>query len=127
MHFRSLALALALTLGVAACGSDEPADTSTTNAAAETTEGSETGAENTTRLWIGPDVVDCEGSAPQTCMLISESEDGEKEYFYDQIDGFTHVVGTSNVVDVLITEVDDPPADGSSLSYSLVSIVSETN
>jgi len=30
------------------------------------------------------------------------------------------------VIDVEITEVDDPPADGSSLSYRLVSIVSET-
>ena len=113
MPFRAALLALILMVGAAACGSDDPA-------------GETSSVDDVTRLWIGPDLVDCEGAAPQTCLLVSESEGGEQEFFYDQIEGFTHVVGTSYVIDVEITEVDDPPADGSSLSYRLVSIVSET-
>lgn len=96
------------------CGSD-----------ASDSSGTEQAAESSTRLWIKPDLVDCEGSAPQTCMQIAESEDGEYEYFYDQIEGFTFVEGTSYVVDVMIEDVDNPPADGSSLRYTLVEVIEE--
>lgn len=78
----------------------------------------------TVRLWVGPELVDCEGGAgPQQCLQIARSEDGEFEYFYDSIEGFEFEEGTSYVIDVTVTEVDDPPADGSSLSYALVEVV----
>lgn len=109
------AIACSAALLLTACGSD----------AADTAEASEETAESTTRLWIKPDLVDCEGSAPQTCMQIAESEDGEYEYFYDQIAGFTFVEGTSYVLDVTIADVENPPADGSSLAYTLVEIIEE--
>lgn len=113
-HFiTALACSAALLLG--ACGSD----------AADTAEESSGSAQETTRLWIQPELVDCEGSAPQSCMQIAESEDGASEYFYDQIEGFTFVEGTSYVIDVTVEEVADPPADGSSLTYTLVEIVEE--
>ena len=79
----------------------------------------------TTRLWIGPELLECEGVAPQTCMQVAYAEDEEYQYFYDQIEGFDFQEGTAYVVDVEITEVADPPADASSLSYSLVEIVEE--
>ena len=122
--YRTIALTLALVLGAAACGSDDPTSDRSTETATSTDESAT--ADGTTRLWIGPDLVDCVGVAPQTCMLISESEDGEQELFYDQIEGFTHEAGTSYVIDVEITEVDDPPADASSLAYRLVEVVSES-
>ena len=78
-----------------------------------------------TRLWIGPERVECEGVAPMMCMLVAESEDGEYEYFYDEIAGFDYQEGTSYVIDVEITEVEDPPADASSLEYTLVEIIEE--
>ena len=77
------------------------------------------------RMWIEPDLVPCEGVAPMECMEVSYTEDGEPQLFYDQIDGFTFTPGTAYVLDVRVTEVDNPPADASSLSYSLVEVVSE--
>jgi hypothetical protein len=78
---------------------------------------------DTTRLWIKPDLVECQGEALQQCMQVARAEDGPYELFYDPIFGYDHVVGTAAVVDVMIEEVADPPADGSSLQYTLVSIV----
>jgi hypothetical protein len=80
---------------------------------------------DTTRLWIGPELVECEGVAPMMCMQVAESADGEYEYFYDEIAGFDYQEGTSYVIDVEITEIEDPPADASSLQYTLVEIVEE--
>ena len=80
---------------------------------------------DTTRLWIGPELVECEGVAPMMCMQVAESEDGEYEYFCDEIAGFDYREGTTYVIDVEITEVEDPPADASSLQYTLVEIVEE--
>lgn len=80
-------------------------------------------SDNVTRLWIKGETVDCIGEAPQTCLQVAESEDGEYLYFYDSIAGFTFEEGTNYVIDVEVTEVADPPADGSSLSYELVEII----
>lgn len=77
------------------------------------------------RMWIEPDLVPCEGVAPMECMEVSYTEDGEPQLFYDQIDGFTFTPGTAYVLDVRVTEVENPPADASSLSYSLVEVISE--
>jgi len=81
---------------------------------------------DTTRLWIGPELVECEGVAPMMCMQVAESEDGAYEYFYDEIEGFDYQEGTTYVIDVEITEIEDPPADASSLKYTLVEIVEES-
>jgi hypothetical protein len=40
-------------------------------------------------------MVECVGVAPQECLLVSTSPDGVAEYFYDGIEGFTHVPGTA--------------------------------
>jgi hypothetical protein len=80
---------------------------------------------DTTRLWIGPELVECEGVAPMMCMQVAESADAEYQYFYDEIAGFDYQEGTSYVIDVEITEIEDPPADASSLRYTLVEIVEE--
>jgi hypothetical protein len=86
-----------------------------------------TGEAETVRLWIQPELVDCDGGAgPQTCMLIADSEDGEPSFFYDSIAGFTFAEGTTYVIDVTVEGVEDPPADASSLSYTLVEIVEES-
>ena len=81
---------------------------------------------DTTRLWIGPERVECEGVAPMLCLQVAESEDGDYQLFYDTIEGFDYQEGTSYVIDVSITEVENPPADASSLQYRLVEIVEES-
>lgn len=88
--------------------------------------GSEVGSGDVVRMWIEPDLVECVGVAPMECMQVAYSEDGESQLFYDSIDGFDHQEGTSYVIDVQVTEVEDPPADASSLSYTLVDVISET-
>lgn len=127
---QAAAIVAVLTLG--ACGSD-PVDTSTSDQGQGIAEGEPNGAgaseagsdELLTRLWIKPDLVDCTGEMEQKCMQIADSEDGEYLWFYDQIDGFEFVEGTSYVIDVRIDELADAPADGSSLAYTLVSVIEE--
>ena len=81
---------------------------------------------DTTRLWIGPERVECEGVAPMMCLQVAETEDGNYQLFYDTIEGFDYQEGTSYVIDVSITEMENPPADASSLQYTLVEIVEES-
>ena len=81
---------------------------------------------DTTRLWIGPERVECAGVAPMMCLQVAESEDGDYQLFHDTIEGFYYQEGTSYVIDVSITEVENPPADASSLQYTLVEIVEES-
>ncbi len=131
----SLIVTAALFLG--ACGSDgdfsdtasvdtiaTATESTSTTSAAEIEPGKDGSVDGITRLWIKPDLVDCVGEAPQKCMQVAESEDGEHFFFYDQIEGFTFEVGTTYILDVLVEEIPDPPADASSLKYTLVSIVS---
>jgi len=77
-------------------------------------------------LFIGPELVDCEGAGPQKCMLVKESPDGEYGLFYDQIEGFDYEEGYEYEIVVEVTKVENPPADASSLKYSLVEVVSKT-
>lgn len=81
---------------------------------------------DTTRLWIGPERVQCEGVAPMMCLQVAEIEDGNYQLFYDTIEGFDYQEGTSYVIDVSITDMENPPADASSLQYTLVEIVEES-
>lgn len=83
------------------------------------------GGTEATRMWIGPERVECEGVAPMMCMQVAYSEDSDYQLFYDEIVGFTPVEGTSYVIDVEITEVENPPADASSLEYTLVDVIAE--
>ena len=71
-------------------------------------------------LWIGPKLVDCVGVAPMKCMQIKESEEGEWQNFYDQIQGFDYEPGFNYKIVVSVSEREDPPADGSSLIYTLI-------
>ncbi len=128
-------LLVAATLTFGACGADgdfsaaESAEStlditrSTTTTAAEIEQGKDGPVDGVRRLWIKPDLVDCVGAAPQKCMQVAEAEDDEHYYFYDQIQGFTFEPGTSYVLDVQVEEILDPPADASSLKYTLVAVI----
>ena len=130
MQFRRLYPAfLAGVVVLSACGESAPATTQSTTVVTPTAEDSgqvsHPGAQ-VTRLWIRPDLVDCQGEAPQKCMQVAESDNGAYEFFYDTIEGFTFDEGTSYVIDVTIDQVPEPSADGSSLRYTLVQIVEAT-
>lgn len=77
-------------------------------------------------LYVGPELVDCVGVAPQTCMQVKEDPNAEYTLFYGQIEGFTFEPGYEYELQVRVETVDNPPADGSSLKYTLVNVVSQT-
>ena len=65
----------------------------------------------------------CQGVAYQTCLLTRESELSPWDYFYDGIEGFEYEWGYRYELRVLVVEVPDPPADASSLAYSLLEVL----
>ncbi len=76
-------------------------------------------------VYIGPILVDCEGEGPQKCMLIKENRDDDYTLFYDQIEGFEYEEGYEYKLIVKEEPVENPPAGGSSLKWSLVSVESK--
>jgi heat shock protein HslJ len=76
-------------------------------------------------LFVGPELVDCVGVAPQECLQVRESKDEEWSLFYGQIIGFEYEPGYEYELRVTETEIDNPAADASSLEVTLVAIVSQ--
>ncbi|MFZ1755141.1 MAG: DUF4377 domain-containing protein [Caldilineaceae bacterium] len=74
-------------------------------------------------LYIAPEKAACVGVGPMECLQVKYSEDGKTELFYNGIDGFVFVPGYNYELRVLRTHVANPPADGSSLAYTLLEVV----
>jgi len=76
-------------------------------------------------LYITPEKVECVGVGPMECLQVKYSEDGESELFYTGIDGFVFVPGYNYELRVLRSKIAKPPADGSSLAYTLLEVVAQ--
>jgi heat shock protein HslJ len=76
-------------------------------------------------IYVGPILVDCEGEGPQKCMLVRENLEDDYTLFYDQIEGFEYEEGFEYKIIVKEDQVENPPAGGSSLKWSLVSVESK--
>ena len=111
----ALGLLAGLLLGLAACATAQAPDAP---------DGAAGGEERT--IYVGPELVECTGVGPQMCMQIKESPEGDWQLFYDQIQGFDHEPGYDYELVVLVEDVENPPADASSLRYTLVEEVSKT-
>lgn len=83
-------------------------------------------SEGTVRYFVGPNRVDCVGEGIQKCLLVKEEPEAEWRRFYDSIEGFEYQEGYLYEILVDATPVENPPADGSSIAYRLVRIVSKT-
>jgi hypothetical protein len=77
-------------------------------------------------LEVAEQRVACVGTVPQQCLQVRERSDAPWQLFYDGIDGFTYEPGFRYVLRVAERRIPDPPADGSSLAYRLLGIVSKT-
>ncbi len=77
-------------------------------------------------IYIGPQLVDCAGVAPQQCMQVKESPEAEYTLFYDQIEGFEYEAGYDYTLKVKEEKVENPPADAADFRWILVEIVSKT-
>jgi heat shock protein HslJ len=76
-------------------------------------------------VYVGPELVDCVGVAPQKCMLVKENPEDEYTFFYDQIEGFDYEEGYEYKLIISEEQVENPPADASSIKWTLVSIESK--
>jgi hypothetical protein len=99
-------LTLAALLGAAACSS------------------STAPAERVVRLEIAERRVPCVGVGPRECLQVRPQPDAPWQLFYDHIEGFTYEPGFRYVLSVARRGVANPPADGSSLAYRLLRVVS---
>lgn len=78
-------------------------------------------------IWyVANSKADCNGVAPQECLQIKEEGQKSWAFFYDQIDGFDYEDGFYYKIKVEASEVENPPADGSSLRYKLVEILEKS-
>ncbi|NEQ44975.1 MAG: DUF4377 domain-containing protein [Leptolyngbya sp. SIOISBB] len=77
-------------------------------------------------LYVGPEKVECVGVAPQQCLQVRYSLADEYELFYSSINGFNYEPGYEYELIVQKTPVENPPADASSIEWTLVDVGSQT-
>lgn len=93
-------------------------------ACSDGTGGPEAGVEK--EVLVAHFVSDCVGVAPQQCLSVRESTDDEWTLWYDPIDGFEHEAGYDYRLMISETRVADPPADASSIRWTLIEILEKT-
>ncbi|MDR2221610.1 MAG: DUF4377 domain-containing protein [Flavobacteriaceae bacterium] len=70
--------------------------------------------------------VDCTGVAPMKCLLVKEGKANEWSFMYQGIEGFEYQEGFEYVIEVNRTKIANPPADHSSVHYTLIKVISKT-
>lgn len=83
----------------------------------------------TETYWVAPERVSCQGVVPMQCLVVNKIVDGktsEWQFFYNDISGFEFEQGDFYKLLVETSEVANPAADSSSLSYTLVSELEKT-
>lgn len=78
-------------------------------------------------MYIASTKADCVGVAPQKCLQVKEESSLEWTYFYDSIEGFEYVDGYYYKLKVAVWEVENPPADRSSLHYKLLEVLEKSS
>jgi heat shock protein HslJ len=113
---------------LAACGGEEATVTSAPAVQpgpTETASGEPPAAQQKT-IFVGPVLVDCVGFAAQKCLLVKENPDDTYAPFFDQIEGFEYQEGYEYELVVKTESVENPPADASSIKWTLVEVVNKT-
>jgi hypothetical protein len=76
-------------------------------------------------LFVREVLADCEGESPRKCMQTRSTESEDWTYFYDSIEGFEYEASYRYELKVEVTTEPNPPADGSSLRFRLLEVVSK--
>jgi hypothetical protein len=71
-------------------------------------------------------VSECVGVGPKLCLNVRESAEDDWSLRYDPIEGFEHEAGYDYRLMVRETTVSDPPADASSIRWTLIEILEQT-
>jgi hypothetical protein len=74
-------------------------------------------------LLVNSALVDCVGVGPMKCMQVRRSAQQPWELFYTGIEGFTFEPGYQYRLKVLVTPVENVPADASAYAYVLDMVV----
>ena len=77
-------------------------------------------------LYVAPYGTACIGVGVMECLRVKEEGDANWQLFYNHIDGFAYKEGFEYTLRVKVEAVDAPPADGSSLRYTLLEVVEKT-
>ncbi|MDT0553859.1 DUF4377 domain-containing protein [Urechidicola vernalis] len=75
-------------------------------------------------VWINSAKVECSGVGKMTCLQIQKNVEldltQDWEFFYSNIEGFEYQPGYFYKLKVKTEKIENPPADGSSIKYTLV-------
>jgi len=74
---------------------------------------------------VASQTVDCTGVAPMKCLQVKEKESESWQNFYSNIEGFTYEPGYEYILKVKTEKIANPPADASSIKYTLIKQVSK--
>jgi uncharacterized protein DUF4377 len=76
-------------------------------------------------LFVRGPLADCQGEAPQKCLVVRGSEGEPWRNLYTPIGAFAHDPAFDYELRVEVTRIEGAPADAPSLRYHLVEIVSK--
>jgi hypothetical protein len=71
-------------------------------------------------IYINSKMADCTGVAPMKCLQYRDTPDGAWKNWYSGIEGFNFEEGNLYTLEIRETKVANPPADGSSIKWTLV-------
>ncbi len=75
---------------------------------------------------VGPETKECDaGVMKKQCLMVKEKAGDNWTMFYDNISGFNYEPGYEYVLTVNVQKVENPPADASSLQYTLIKQISK--
>ncbi len=74
-------------------------------------------------LYVDAQKVHCTGVGPMTCLKVRSSPAEEWQLLYSRIEGFEHQAGYLYQLKIKKTQVENPPADGSSIRYQLIKLI----
>jgi hypothetical protein len=69
---------------------------------------------------------DCTGVGPQKCLWVKMESEHNWTLHYSGIEGFAYEEGFEYTLTVKRERVKNPPADGSSIRYTLVKVLEKT-
>lgn len=75
------------------------------------------------RLVIGPERLTCQGAFEKECLIVRNEATGKWEFFYEEIEGFTHVPGFIYTLEVKLTDRGTEIQDIGRYAYTLVRVI----
>jgi heat shock protein HslJ len=80
-------------------------------------------APKTQVMYVKENTVPCTGVAPMECLQVKTENESEWSNLYTSIKGFNYVPGYEYKLLVAVSTVSNPPADGSSINYTLKKVL----